>query len=406
MEKKADFTPKRPWNHRKLWVGLLFSFVLAATAGTLEYGRNEAHSAGRRPEIVPAISSEVSSSNKKVDETEQYVSLPNKLNILLLGVDERPKEDDPGRSDTLLVMMIDTLTREVAFLSIPRDTRVRVQGLGWDKINHAFMAGGIPLSKQTAENFLGIPIDYYAKVDMESFGRVVAAIGGVTLDVEKRMQYVDTWSHFVIDLKPGLQRLDGMTALQYVRYRDEEGDIGRVHRQQKFIKAALAEMNSMAFLLKMPSIIREVFASLDTNIPMTVMLGIIHQLKNGMPDGFRATMVEGSPYYIDDISYWVPDVMKTSRKLAELQGVPFTGNTQAAALKRRDEYRRNLPAHAQLDDGSYYSRSDKPQVKTEELPEPLSKPLPKPMPSKATVSSTLPGTEAKTVLPAVKTKQQ
>ena len=73
------------------------------------------------------------------------------------------------------------------------------------------------------------------------------------------MQYEDTWDHYVIDLQPGVQHLDGRTALQYVRYRDEEGDIGRVARQQKFIKAVLAEVYTPAILLKAPSLIREVF---------------------------------------------------------------------------------------------------------------------------------------------------
>jgi polyisoprenyl-teichoic acid--peptidoglycan teichoic acid transferase len=300
----------------------------------------------------------------KSPDTEHYIVPPNKLNIMIMGVDERPQEDDPGRSDTLLVMTIDTESREASIVSVPRDTRLRIKGLGWDKVNHAFSVGGVALTRQTTEAFLGIPMDYYAKVNLESFGRIVDAIGGVTIDVEKRMQYEDTWDHYVIDLKPGVQRLDGRAALQYVRYRDEEGDIGRISRQQKFIKAVLAEVSSPAIILKAPSIIREVFASLDTDMPIGLMMGLARKLKDGLSGGFKPHMVEGLPYYIDDISYWVPDIVKTRQMVAEMQGVPFEGNVRIAAQRAADEYHQAFPANAHLDDGTYYPGMDQAAKQT------------------------------------------
>ena len=340
---------QRKSRRRRIWLLAGIMAILALLAGLLVFW----WFGGRLSTLRPSV--------KGDKETEHYMVPPNKLNILIMGVDDRPKEDDPGRSDTLLVMTVDTESREASIISVPRDTRVRIKGLGWDKVNHAFLVGGVDLTRRTTENFLGIPMDYYAKVNLESFGRIVDAIGGVTIDVEKRMQYEDTWDHYVIDLKPGPQRLDGRTALQYVRYRDEEGDIGRVARQQKFIKAVLAEVSSPAIILKAPSIIREVFASLDTDIPVGMMLGIANKLKSGLSGGFRTHMVEGLPYYIDDISYWVPDVMKTRQMVAEMQGVPFEGNVRAAAMRAADEYRQALPANAHLDDGTYYPGMDQAQ---------------------------------------------
>jgi LCP family protein required for cell wall assembly len=394
VEREKEFTGKWQWNRHKWLISLILFVFLAvtATAGALAYWLGEVQSARVRPNSSPVISPK----SEKVEEAERFITLPNKLNIMLLGVDERPKEGDPGRSDTLLVMMVDTLTREVSLVSVPRDTRVRIKGLGWDKINHAFAAGGAALTQQTTENFLGIPIDYYAKVDLQSFGRVVDAMGGVTIDVEERMQYEDTWDNFVIDLKPGLQRLDGRTALQYVRYRDEEGDIGRIRRQQKFIKAVLAEMNTLAGIMKLPGIAREVFASLDTNMPMPVVMGLIHQLKGSLATGLKVHMVEGSPYYINDISYWIPDVMKISRKVAEMQGVSFSGNVQDAAQRKADEYQRNLPVNAHLDTGDYYSKIDSQQVKP--IPPPTPPPLPPPPPQTPTVRTT----ETQTTTPITK----
>ena len=340
-------TAQRKRRRRNMWMAVSGLLLLAVVAGALSYWWFSGRIMTRRPVV------------SRSQETEHYMVPPNKLNILIMGVDDRPKEDDPGRSDTLLVMTIDTESREASIISVPRDTRVRVKGLGWDKVNHAYLVGGVALTRQTTENFLGIPMDYYAKINLESFGRIVDAIGGVTIDVEKRMQYEDSWDHYVIDLKPGVQRLDGRTALQYVRYRDEEGDIGRVARQQKFIKAVVMEISSPAIILKAPSLIREVFSSLDTDIPAALMLGLARKLKDGLSGGFKTQMVEGLPYYIDDISYWVPDIMKTRQMVATMQGVPFEGKIKAAAQSAAAEYRQGFPANAHLDDGTYYPGMDK-----------------------------------------------
>lgn len=305
---------------------------------------------------------------KRGEEAEHFIMPPNKLNILILGVDDRPKEDDPGRSDTMIIMTLDTVSREASIISVPRDTRVRVKGLGFDKVNHAFLIGGVALSRETAENFLGIPVDYFAKVNLDSFGRIIDAVGGVTVNVEKRMQYVDSWDGYTIDLQPGVQRLDGRTALQYVRYRDEDGDIGRVARQQGFIKALLVEVNTPGIILKAPSIIREVFASLDTDMPMAMMMGLARKLKDGMNSGMKTFTVPGLPYYIDDLNYWVPDVMATREMVAQMQGVAFEGRVKDAARRLADEHARNFPANAHLDDGTYYPGMDKDKKDKGKLP--------------------------------------
>ena len=342
---------QRKSRHRYTWIVAVLALLVAILAGAVSFW----WFGGRLSSPRAAM--------KRTPETENYIMPPNKLNILIMGVDDRPKEDDPGRSDTLMVMTLDTESKEASIISVPRDTRVRVKGLGWDKINHAYLIGKHPLTRQTTENFLGIPMDYYVKINLDNFGRIVDAIGGVTIDVEKRMQYEDTWDHYVIDLKPGVQRLDGRTALQYVRYRDEEGDIGRVARQQKFIKAVIAEVSSPAIILKAPSLIREVFASLDTDLPISLMFGIARKMKDGLSGGFHTHMVEGLPYYINDISYWVPDIMKMRKMVAEMQGVLFEGNVRAAAERAAAEYRAGFPANAHLDDGTYYPGMDKDATK-------------------------------------------
>ncbi len=130
-----------------------------------------------------------------------FFEKPKHINILFLGVDS---VDHSSRSDTIIVVGISP-DEKVALLSIPRDTRVNVPGKGYTKINHAYAYGGIELLKKTIENFMGIDINYYVKTDYQGFEKVIDKIGGIEINVEKRMYYVDKAGHLYIDLKPGKQ---------------------------------------------------------------------------------------------------------------------------------------------------------------------------------------------------------
>ena len=130
-----------------------------------------------------------------------------------------------GRSDTLFVAMLDTQKNRISLLSVPRDTLVKIPGHGWDKVNHAYAFGGHALSQKTLEGFWVFPSTTIFG-GFRGFVDLVNAIGGVDIDVEKPMQYQDPYDDnggLVINLQPGRQHMDGTTAIQYVRYRDEEG---------------------------------------------------------------------------------------------------------------------------------------------------------------------------------------
>ncbi|MBO6304513.1 MAG: LCP family protein, partial [Selenomonadaceae bacterium] len=166
------------------------------------------------------------------------------MNVMILGVDKRA--DDLGRSDTLMIVSYDETSGEAKLLSIPRDTRVKLSTGNYEKINHAYAHGGVDGSKKAVENLLDIKIDHYVLLDTKAFPKIIDAMGGLLLYVDKRMYYEDPWDDdgLVIDLYPGEQYLDGNRAIQYVRFRDDEGDIGRIKRQQKFVKAVLNELMS------------------------------------------------------------------------------------------------------------------------------------------------------------------
>ncbi|TWH45973.1 LCP family protein [Sporomusa sp. KB1] len=274
------------------------------------------------------------------------VGLPHKINILVMGVDER--SDDVGRSDTMMVVTVDTSTKQVSLLSVPRDTRVKIPGNGWDKINHAYAYGGHKLSQKAVEDLLGIPMDYYVLINFAAFNKIVDAVGGVTIDVEKRMYYEDPYDNLVIDLQPGEQKLDGRTAIKYVRYRDEEGDIGRIARQQKFLKALLEEVTSPFILPRVPSIIREVNAAVTTDMTTADMIKLAKLLNDAGKTGLKAAMVPGKPAYIDDISYWLPDITELRAYVAASQGVTADDKYFAEVRTTASQYERSIPKEMKI----------------------------------------------------------
>lgn len=193
-----------------------------------------------------------------------------RINVLVLGIDA--EGDDIHRSDTMMVVSIDPLTRRIGVLSIPRDTLVAIPGRRQrEKIAHAHAHGGPSRAMEAVRDFLGEPVHYYVRVDFRGFKALVDALGGVTIDVEKPMRYVDPYQNLNINLGKGVQRLDGDKALQYVRYR-QDGDIPRIRRQQKFLRALADQAWSLGAAPRLPRLVRELSRYVDTDMsPETVL---------------------------------------------------------------------------------------------------------------------------------------
>ena len=293
------------------------------------------------------------------------------VHVMILGVDERV--DDVGRSDTLMVATLDTESGKGALLSVPRDTRLAIDGHGYDKANHAYAFGGHALSMSTVENLLGVPMDHYLIINTSAFERIIDAIGGVDINVEKRMHYEDPWDDnggLVIDLYPGEQHMDGKKAIQYVRYRDGEGDIGRIGRQQKFMKAVLAKVISPEILPRLPKLIEEVSSAVKTDMSLTEMLDFAQRLKDIHDAGLSADMVPGEPAYYQDISYWIPDIVATRQMLADEIGIEFTPELRAAAEAAAAAYKAALPKGLTIS-GSEQRKADEADSDDENKDEPM-----------------------------------
>ncbi|MEA4834688.1 MAG: LCP family protein [Anaeromusa sp.] len=274
----------------------------------------------------------------------------NRINILVLGVDERA--DDVGRSDTSFVVTLDTEAKKITVLSIPRDSRVKIAGHGWDKFNHAFAFGGLPLSKSTAENLLGVSIHYTVTIDFKGFMRMIDALGGITIDVEKRMRYSDPYDDdggLVIDLYPGVQRLSGKEAIKYVRYRDEEGDIGRVARQQKFLKALLKELASPQTVVRLPELAKEFYGAVKTDMPLSKILKLLPAVQEAASSGLATATVPGAPLWIKEVSYWQPNITELRLKVAQIQGFTNDESYMKKSEQLAREYKQAIPADAKAE---------------------------------------------------------
>ena len=311
-------------NHK---IALLILAVFLATVGASYYIFHGLFESARPG--VADVTAEISDEKEPENKT---------INFLLLGVDER--SGDVGRSDTIMMLSANLATKRIGLVSVPRDSRVDMIKYGSTKVNHAYAYGGISLAKQTIEKLLNVKADHYFVINFSAFKKIIDLLGGVDLDVEKDMYYRDDYdgeNGLVIDLQKGQQHLDAEKAIEYVRYRDEEGDIGRVKRQQKFLNAVLAKFTSPSTILKIPSIIKEVRNSIQTDMSFADMVEYLSFLKNGTDYKTTAFMVPGSPQMIDDLSYWIVNYPKLYDELQAMNNfILDRENTPPPATKEEE----------------------------------------------------------------------
>ena len=230
-----------------------------------------------------------------------------KFNILIMGEDD---VEGSRRSDTILLATVDVDDKNVRVLSLPRDTGVSIPGHGTQKLNHAFAFGGPVLMKETIEKYLNIPILYYLVIDYDSFPALVDTMGGVEIDVQKKMRYVDRAGKLDINIQPGLQVMDGKQALHFVRFRkDALGDIGRVQRQQQFIKAIIKKAYDPRIVIKIPELTAQMMKLFKTDMSATLAVQLAGFVQNelGRERIFFSTL-HGEPAMINRLSYWVGNV--------------------------------------------------------------------------------------------------
>ncbi|MGZ0051026.1 LCP family protein [Brevibacillus gelatini] len=259
----------------RMWkrVLLLMLVVVAATAGYYGYSFYQFAQDIQEPNVItPALDGGASTKAAEIPEWDGE----ERVNILLMGVDRRGmKNNGLPRSDSMMLVSIDPVSKRYDVFSILRDTYVDIPGHGSSRINSAIVDGGPELAMKTVSQFTGLPVDRYVITDFEGFKALIDSVGGVEIDVEKNMYYHDPTDKGVYDinLKKGLQQLDGDKALQYVRFRhDATSDYTRTERQRKLLTAVVSQMKSGATLMQLPSILKEVTPYIQTNISSMDML--------------------------------------------------------------------------------------------------------------------------------------
>ncbi|GAP13423.1 transcriptional attenuator, LytR family [Longilinea arvoryzae] len=206
----------------------------------------------------------------------------SRVTILLMGLDFRDWESgEVPRTDTMMLLTVDPLSRTAGMLSIPRDMWVNIPGYDYSKINNAYRfgeldkvpGGGPGLAMQTVEEFLGVPIQYYVQVDFDAFVKIIDEVGGVKVDVPQEITLEAVGSLEEVTLQPGRVTLPGNLALSYARIREGAGDdFGRAARQQQVIMGVrdrILDFNQLPTLIaKAPAIYNELSSGIHTNLTL------------------------------------------------------------------------------------------------------------------------------------------
>lgn len=207
------------------------------------------------------------------------------VSLLLVGVDN---SEGRGLADTIMFAMIYPRTGEISVVSIPRDSRVEIPGAGFTRINASHSIGGLHLTVQTVETVIGLPVDHYVEVNVPGLVTLVDAIGGVDLEVEKRMFYRDRSQHLYIDLQPGFQHLNGTQAMGYVRFRhDAIGDFARVERQRKFMGVVIKKLFSPEHVTEIPKVLDTFLKTVNTDLTMPDLASLKRLFEQGSPEAIR-----------------------------------------------------------------------------------------------------------------------
>ena len=269
-------------------VYLTYSVVRGATADSFSQGNEPALSltesqANNQPEV---------NVNAPLQAENGPTPVPwdgaNRVNILVMGLDYRDWEGEgPSRTDTMMLLTMDPVSRTAGMLSIPRDLWVNVPGFDYGKINTAYYlgelynlpGGGPGLAEQTVEELLGVNINYYAQIDFSAFENFIDQIGGIDVEVPYELTVDPIGPGNTVTLQAGLQHLDGPTALAYARNRDTFGaDFDRADRQQQVILAIFDKLTSVGNLPKLiansPTIYNNLRYGIHTNLTLKEIISL------------------------------------------------------------------------------------------------------------------------------------
>jgi len=359
QETAPSFLPKpsKISQLRWLWVGFSLTGVamLSATAGALlavSLSTTPLMQSRLSPEDAAVFSQGgISTTNLRLPE------LTRPVNILILGIKVLPSDlgekTDPslngyepqlnsfeGLTDTMLLLRFNPQTKKLIVLSVPRDTRTYVEGIGVTKINAANAYGGPALSAKSVSSLLGnIRIDRYVRIQVQGVEKLIDALGGVTVNIPEKMKYKDNTQHLYIDFKPGKQHLNGAKMEEFLRFRyDKLGDIGRVQRQQMVMRALMEQALNPVTVARLPEILRVIQSHIDTNLSVEELVALVgFGVKINRSD-VQMLMVPGDFSEVGqfDASYWLPNHRGISTLVSQYLDVPASTTKNNRISERTD----------------------------------------------------------------------
>jgi LCP family protein required for cell wall assembly len=218
--------------------------------------------------------------------------------LLLLGTDV-----GGGNTDVIAVLRVEGgLTR---ITQIPRDTYIESERFGPLKINALYALGGTEAIKQEVGKGLGRPVSHHLVINLAAIRRMADLLGGIEVNVPKRMKYTDRSQGLYIDLQPGLQTLRGRDLEGFLRFRhDETGDIGRMERQQLALQALFRKLTRPENLVRLPALLMAAGKDVRTDLGPMELGGLITRMGSTR---LHAAHLDGRPFDLDGISYWEAD---------------------------------------------------------------------------------------------------
>lgn len=384
----ADPNGKKPWSSaKKIIVIVLSLLVVVALATGIKYIVDVSNPANLFnndpvmetpvPEVTPQQVTATPAPGEPVPtptpDPDAMLSgqadlsfMQNRVNVLLLGVDESTERENWGsfRTDTMILVTIDFSTNDVDMISVPRDSYVKLYNdsgiqltndLGEGKMgkaNSAFSEGGGAQKKgyqyacMTVSKLLGgVPINYYVGFNMNVVKQVVDAMGGVDYYVDIPVSMNGR------TLEIGQQHLDGQAVLDYCRMRKGSSDIARVERQQNMIMAIFKQLKSTDQIKNIPGIYKAVESNIQTNLDFTQISSLALLALRMEFDQLEKHTVEGGFLNMTGTSYWGVSSSKLKKTVDSVFGIDMTEdleidieNIEAAILANREAIAGELSA--------------------------------------------------------------
>lgn len=256
-------------------------------------------------------------------ELEKLVEESNRVNILFMGL-------EGSRTDTMILASFDPNSKYIDLVSIPRDTYYHIEGYDFPaqkKINAVYgrkkINGGGPEGVMTAvSNVLNVPVDHYVTLSYEGVESIVNSLEGVKVNIPFDMDYDDPWDDppLHIHFKEGLKVLNGEEAVKFLRYRQNndgsysDGDVGRIGRQQQFIKAALKK----AFSSKLPTVANTIFKYVKTSMKLSDIENYSTRAIGISMEGIETYQLPGKSDTPNGMFYYINDLKETEKLMVQI----------------------------------------------------------------------------------------